>query len=144
MNKFFIFCLLFLCQAISAQTISKKDDAALKAILKNQQEAWNKGDLDGFMEGYWQSDSLKFIGKNGITYGWKATLDRYKKGYPDKATMGILQFTILHIDSISKDAILMVGKWYLKRNEKGDVGGHFSLLWRKIKGKWVICADHSS
>jgi len=144
MNKFFIFCLLFLCQAISAQIISKKDDAALKAILKNQQEAWNKGDLDGFMEGYWQSDSLKFIGKNGITYGWKATLDRYKKGYPDKATMGILQFTILHIDSISKDAILMVGKWYLKRNEKGDVGGHFSLLWRKIKGKWVICADHSS
>ena len=144
MKRNLIIFLLLICQTIVAQKISKKDETTLKTILKNQQEAWNKGDLDGFMEGYWQSDSLKFIGKNGITYGWKATLDRYKKGYPDKATMGILEFTILHTDFISKDAILMIGKWYLKRDEKGDVGGHFSLLWRKIKGKWVICADHSS
>lgn len=126
MKKLLILCLLLICQTVVAQKVGKKDDEALKAILKNQQEAWNKGDLDGFMEGYWQSDSLKFIGNNGITYGWKATLDRYKKNYPDKATMGVLQFTVLHTDSISKDAILMIGKWYLKRDEKGDVSGHFS------------------
>jgi hypothetical protein len=125
-------------------TQSKTDIETIENILKNQQNAWNQGDLEKFMDGYWQSDSLKFIGKNGITYGWKATLDRYRKGYPDKATMGTLQFTILHQEKISKYAILTIGKWHLKRDEKGDVEGYFSLLWRKIKGKWVICADHSS
>jgi len=140
-----IFLLLGLSyQETYSQKINQKDETAINTILKNQQDAWNKGNLEGFMEGYWQSDSLKFVGKNGITYGWKATLERYKKGYPDKATMGTLQFTILHKEVISKDAILMIGKWQLQRAEKGDVSGHFSLLWRKIKGKWVICTDHSS
>ena len=112
--------------------------------FQNQQKAWNSGDLDGFMNGYWQSDSLKFIGKNGITYGYEATLENYKKSYPDIETMGKLKFDILSIQQLDKNHIFVIGKWYLKRDTKEDLGGHFTLIWKKINKKWVIIADHSS
>lgn len=111
--------------------------------MYEQQVAWNKGDLDEFMLSYWNSDSLKFIGKSGITYGWKSTLANYKKNYPDKSTMGELTFTIISVDELSKTGCYVIGKWNLKR-EKGDVGGYFTLLWKKIDGKWVIVIDHTS
>jgi ketosteroid isomerase-like protein len=127
-----------------AQNLKNKDKLAIGQILTQQVEAWNEGDLEKFMDGYWVSDSLRFIGKSGITYSWKTTLANYKKSYPDKATMGKLNFEILHLEGVGKKAAFVIGKWHLKRPEKGDVSGYFSLLWRKIKGKWVICADHSS
>ena len=96
------------------------------------------------MNGYWESDSLMYIGKSGVTYGYIATLQRYKKNYPDKSTMGTLKFDIIKVNFISKDACFVVGKWYLTRPEKGDVGGHYTLLWRKMNGNWVIVSDHSS
>ena len=113
------------------------------ALLDKQSAAWNKGDIDGFMEGYWKNDSLQFIGKSGITYGWNNTLSNYKKGYPSAAAMGQLQFTIINVKRLSSHWYQVVGKWHLKRTI-GDVGGHFTLLLRKIKGNWVIVADHSS
>ncbi len=115
----------------------------IEKIMYEQQVAWNKGDLDEFMLSYWNSDSLKFIGKSGITYGWKSTLANYKKNYPDKSTMGELTFTIISVDELSKTGCYVIGKWNLKR-EKGDVGGYFTLLWKKIDGKWVIVIDHTS
>ena len=136
--------LLFFSFSTCAQTISTKNEKLIRQVLAEQVRAWNDGNLEKFMEGYWASDSLRFIGKSGITYGWKATLTNYQKGYPDKASMGTLNFEILHIEAVGKQAAFVVGKWHLKRPEKGDVGGYFSLLWRKIKGKWLICADHSS
>ena len=111
--------------------------------MHEQQIAWNKGDIDGFMSSYWNDDSLKFIGKNGITHGWKNTLENYKKSYPDKATMGELTFTIINVDKLSDTSCYVVGKWDLKR-EKGDVGGYYTLLWKKINGKWVIVIDYTS
>ena len=96
------------------------------------------------MVGYWESDSLMYIGKNGIKYGYKATLESYYKNYPDKATMGTLKFDILEMKPLGRKYQLVVGKWYLTRPEKGDIGGHFSLVFAKMKGKWVIIADHSS
>ena len=111
--------------------------------MQDQEIAWNKGDIDGFMVPYSKSDSLKFIGKNGITYGWQNTLDNYKKSYPDKATMGILDFTILSIEEVSQSAAIVVGKWHLKR-DKGDVGGYFTLVWRRTETRWVIVMDHTS
>ena len=126
--------------AVSAQS---KDEASILSSIEQQRIAWNKGDLNSFMDTYWQSDSLMFIGKSGVTYGWQNTLDNYKKGYPDTAAMGKLDFNILEVKRLSVEYFFVVGKWHLTRSI-GDVGGHFTLLFRKIKNKWVIVADHSS
>lgn len=135
--------LLLGSQCLSAQSPSAKVKSEILATMARQEACWNQGDLECFMNGYWESDSLKFIGKSGITYGWQATLDRYKRGYPDRAAMGKLTFDILHVEKISGKSVMVVGKWELKR-EEDTPGGHFSLLWKKINGEWVIVADHSS
>lgn len=143
--KEFVFiglALLFSLQ-ISAQGIKPKDKAAILQIMASQEDAWNSGDLQGFMNGYWESDSLRFIGKSGITYGWKSTLANYQRSYPDKAAMGKLKFTILRVESLAKSVAHVTGAWQLTR-EKDTPQGYFTLLWRKINGKWVIVADHSS
>lgn len=95
------------------------------------------------MELYWHSDSLLFIGKNGPTYGWENTLSNYRKSYPNPEAMGKLTFILLHEEKLSKDALFVVGKWHLSRSI-GNVQGHFSLIFKKIDGKWKIVADHSS
>ncbi len=136
---------LLLLTSLWASTVFAQDKNA-RAILKlldTQTAAWNKGDLQGFMKGYWENDSLRFIGKSGITYGWNNTLANYKRGYPDTAAMGKLQFTILVVKKLSSRYYEVVGKWYLKRSI-GDASGHYTLLLRKIKGSWVIVSDHSS
>jgi ketosteroid isomerase-like protein len=124
----------------SAQSPAEK---AIRNILDVQTAAWNRGDIENFMQGYWENDSLMFIGKTGVTYGWQNTLNNYKKGYPDTAAMGKLMFNIISVQKLSKEYYTVVGKWYLKRSI-GDVGGHYTLLFRRIKGKWVIVQDHSS
>jgi ketosteroid isomerase-like protein len=115
----------------------------IKALMKVQSEAWNRQDLETFMTTYWKSDSLMFIGKNGVTYGWQATLDNYKKGYPDKAAMGKLDFNLLEFKLLAPGVYLVIGKWHLTRTI-GDLQGHFSLTMKKIDGEWKIVADHSS
>ncbi len=141
MKYFFLFILLIAHIALSAQI---KDEKKILTILEKQTVAWNRGDLDAFMEGYWHNDSLMFIGKTGITYGYNETLANYKKGYPDKESMGELKFDIIKITKLGKDACYVIGKWHLKREKKGDIGGHYTLLFRKLQGQWVIVADHSS
>jgi len=121
-----------------------KDFKTIEKLLAVQSESWNKGDIDAFMETYWKSEKLQFIGSKGVVYGWQGTLDRYKKTYPDKATMGYLTFELVNVDKRSRKVISVVGKWHLKREEKGDIGGHFLLILKKIKGKWLIVSDHSS
>ena len=95
------------------------------------------------MKGYWENDSLMFIGKSGVTYGYKNTLENYKKGYPDTAAMGKLAFTLIQVKKLSKEYYHVTGKWFLNRSV-GDIGGHYTLLFRKINGQWVIISDHSS
>lgn len=141
---FFFFLFLFISSHLFAQNVKQKDVLEIMQTFQNQQKAWNNGDLERFMNGYWQSDSLKFIGKNGITFGYDATLERYKKSYPDVATMGKLQFDILSMKKLDKKHVFVIGKWHLKREEKEDLEGHFTLIWKKINKKWVIIADHSS
>jgi hypothetical protein len=111
--------------------------------MDEQLAAWNAGDIDRFMGTYWQSDSLMFIGKSGVTYGWQKTLENYKKNYPDTAAMGKLKFDILETKRLSVLYFFVVGKWHLTRSI-GDIGGHFTLLFKKVKDKWLIVADHSS
>jgi ketosteroid isomerase-like protein len=114
----------------------------VKQHMQTQQDAWNVGDIDGFMNYYWNNDSLKFIGSKGITFGWQKTLDNYKKSYPNKEAMGELTFTLLETKQLSNEYIYVIGKWALSKEK--PVSGHFTLLWRKIKNNWVIIADHTS
>jgi hypothetical protein len=111
--------------------------------MKQSQEYWNSGDLRNFMHNYWKSDSLKFIGKTGITYGWQGSLDRYLTSYPDKSKQGTLNFDFLHLEPVEKNHYFQVGKYTLYR-ETDTLSGHFTLLWEKIDGEWKIVADHSS
>jgi ketosteroid isomerase-like protein len=120
-----------------------KDQKAITKLLYEQDLAWNRGDLEDFMKGYWKSDSLMFIGKNGITYGWQQTLDNYKKGYPDTAAMGKLDFEYIEMKQLSSTYFFVVGKWHLTR-AIGNLQGAFTLLLRKINNNWVIVKDHSS
>lgn len=136
---------LLLLGSTTAAFSQKKTSAetTILQLLAQQSEAWNKGDLEAFMQPYWNSDSLLFIGKSGVKHGWAVTLANYKKGYPDTAAMGKLHFDILETRSLSPEYFFLVGKWHLQRTI-GDVGGHFTLLFRRIKGQWKIVADHSS
>jgi hypothetical protein len=120
-----------------------RDESEILAILDNQTKAWNNGDLDHFMVGYLKSDSLMYIGKSGVTYGYNATLNRYKKNYAGPDNMGKLRFDILHLKPLGKKNYMVVGKWSLTR-KAGDVGGHYTLIFEKQNGEWVIIADHSS
>jgi ketosteroid isomerase-like protein len=135
----FVFC-VFISSIVSAQP---NGETQIRETLVQQTAAWNRGDIEGFMNGYWKSDSLMFIGKSGVTYGWTNTLNNYKRGYPDTAAMGKLAFTVIQVKKLSKEYYHVTGKWFLKRSI-GDIGGHFTLLFRKINGRWVIISDHSS
>ena len=137
----YLFLLLLFPFCSSAQ----QNDSDLKAIhlvMSAQEKAWNNADLILFMEGYWKSDSLKFVGRNGLTYGWQTTLDNYRKGYPTPEAMGKLSFTIITLEKLSTESAFMVGKYQLKRSTD-EPSGYFTLLWRKIAGKWVIVTDHT-
>jgi ketosteroid isomerase-like protein len=127
----------------SVSHAQKTEENLIRNLLSHQTEAWNHGDLDGFMQTYWQSDSLMFVSKEGVTWGWQNTLDRYKKSYPGKEAMGQLSFEIVQIKKLSKEYFFVVGKWMLKRNA-GDLSGHYNLLIKRINGEWKIITDHSS
>ena len=136
--------LLLICLLLSATAgAQSNDETAIRQLLDKQTAAWNQGDIDRFMDGYWENDSLMFIGKSGVTYGWTNTLNNYKRGYPDTAAMGKLRFELLSVKRLSDEYYFVVGKWFLQRSI-GNIGGHYNLLFRKINGKWVIIADHSS
>ncbi|MFD2918855.1 YybH family protein [Terrimonas rubra] len=124
-------------------TAQNNDEQTIRNILKRQNADWNAGNIDAFMKGYWESDSLMFIGKSGITYGWQNTLNNYKKNYPDTATMGKLHFDIISVKRLSVLYFSVVGKWHLTRSV-GDAQGHFTLLFKKVNKQWVIVSDHSS
>lgn len=124
-------------------SFSQKEVETVTSHMNKQQAAWNKFDIEGFMEYYWKSDSLKFIGSKGLTYGWQKTLDNYKKSYPDSDAMGQLEFKINSAELLGKNAVYVIGKWTLYKKDK-DVGGYYTLLWKKINNKWVIVADHTS
>ncbi len=134
----------FLCfLTVGGFSQSKNDISEVSENMKKQEAAWNKADIEGFMAYYWKNDSLKFIGSKGITYGWQKTLDNYKKGYPNADAMGLLTFENSTLEQLSPVKIFVIGKWHLKKKDS-EVGGYYTLLWKKIDGKWVITVDHTS
>lgn len=130
---------------ITSLAFSQQDpnERAIRDVLTQQQDCWNAGDLECFMEGYWKSDQLVFIGSKGVTYGWQQTLDNYKKSYPDKSAMGELTFDLIIVEPLSDDFWSVIGKWSLKR-KSDNPNGHFSLIFRRLGNDWVIVSDHSS
>lgn len=135
-------CLLML--AVSTICFGQtNDESAIRKMLAAQVTEWNKGNIAGYMKGYWEDDSLVFIGKNGPTYGFEQTLKRYQKSYPDSDAMGILTSTVLALKKLSEEYCLVMGRWALER-KAGDLEGSYTLLLRKIDGTWVIIYDHSS
>ncbi|MGZ5135136.1 MAG: YybH family protein [Flavitalea sp.] len=140
MKKILVFSLLLLSVSGYGQS---KNEMQIREQLKQQTENWNRGDIEGFMKTYWKSDSLLFIGSSGVNRGWQNTLNNYRKGYPDTVAMGKLAFDIIMVKKLSSKYYYVVGKWMLTRSI-GNLGGHYDLLFKKIKGKWYIIADHSS
>ena len=116
--------------------------AAIAKVMNDQEIAWNNGDLEGFMQGYWKSDSLKFYGSNGLTKGWQNTLDNYMRGYPTKAETGTLNFVINDVSKIEGDNYWVMGEYHLKR-DVGDADGVFIIIFKMINGEWKIIADMS-
>jgi len=127
----------------SSSTTPPSAETAIRQLMADQAAAWNKGNIDEFMKGYWNNDSLMFIGHSGITYGYQQTLDHYKKDYSNADQMGQLFFTLLKVKPLSPDYYFVIGKWLLKR-KTGDIGGIYTLLFRKIDGQWQIVCDHTS
>ena len=141
-----ILSFLILIIVFSYNSHAQKTNPIIKevtSLLMLQRDAWNEGNIEKYMSYYWHSDSLRFMGKSGVTKGYQNTLAKYKKSFPDKETMGILTFENLEYEVIDKNNIIVIGSWKLLRT-KDNVGGYFSLLWRKINNKWVIIIDHTS
>jgi ketosteroid isomerase-like protein len=129
----------------SGQTSPPEDSTRFEitTILDDQQAAWNRGDVDAFMKGYWNSPELTFAGSSGITRGWQPVLDRYRKNYPDQQAMGKLDFSALEVRPLGKNATLVLGRWRLKR-ASGELGGVFTLVFQHFPEGWRIIHDHTS
>src|SRR5207253_3040249 len=122
-----LFCLLLLSFSLSFAQSNKKDEKAaaeIRKVMEDQSAAWNRGDIEGFMRGYWNSPNLKFVSGTNVTSAWQPTLDRYKKNYDSRAKMGTLTFSDLEITVLSKDAAVVLGSWSLQR-ETDKPGGKF-------------------
>jgi len=141
---YFVFALLlFNCNNNTEQKDTfETDKAEILKVLNLQEDAWNNHDLEGFMQGYWKSDSLKFYGSSGLTKGWENTLNNYKKGYPTKTESGTLNFVINDISKIENNNYWVMGEYHLKR-EVGNADGVFIIIFKKINGEWKIITDMS-
>ncbi len=142
MKKLIILLCLSMQIFSCSQTTERQDKDEIISIMKTQEKAWSNHDLEGFMQGYWKNDSLKFYGSSGLTYGWDKTLANYKKGYPTKDHSGTLTFKIKDISKINNESYFVMGEYYLKRNI-GDANGVFMIIFKKINGEWKIIADTS-
>ena len=142
-----VFAMVTLCLSTSAiaqrSDNSDKSSAAIRAVLDAQAAAWNRGDIEGYMDGYDRSPKTEFVGGDSITRGWQEVLDRYKKRYDTREKMGTLTFSDLEINVLSKDAAVVLGRWRLKR-ASDEPHGTFTLLFRKTKNGWKIVHDHTS
>lgn len=142
-NTFCLFVLLMMITPFSfGQHHHNPDKAAILQVIKKQQASWNNGNIDGFMEGYWNSPELRFLSKNGLRYGWQSVMDNYKKNYDTKEKMGQLVFDILSTELLNKESALVIGKWKVIATKTSE--GYFSLWFKKIFGKWLIVLDHTS
>ena len=139
-----LLCLLFTACLTKLSPDITSITQQIQSVMIQQVQHWNNGDIERYMFGYYRSDSLRFASGGTITYGWQSTLERYLRGYPDESQMGQLTFSQIDIQVISADAAVVFGKWQLKRKEKDNSWGLFTLLFRKFPEGWRIVSDHTS
>jgi ketosteroid isomerase-like protein len=148
-----VFYLIMVASILASCTIQPKENSVINPVdeeVKNQilsqmeasRQCWNKGDFEGYMQVYWQSDSLTFMGLNSLTRGWQSTLDNYKRGYPTANHRGVLDYRFEHFNQLSDDCVLVIGSFHLERSI-GNAEGNFSLIWKRIDGQWRIIMDHT-
>ncbi len=138
--KFFLAILFFILYVSSAKS---QEQAKIESVLTKQANTWNNGDIEGYMQGYWKSDSLLFTSGGNIQRGWNATMEKYKKSYDTKEKMGTLKFSQLEYNLLSDSSAWVFGRWELER--KGDhPEGVFTLLLRKFSDGWKVIHDHTS
>ncbi|MEL6859763.1 MAG: DUF4440 domain-containing protein [Pseudomonadota bacterium] len=125
-------------QQFLGSDVSEED--RILTVLSTQQAAWNDGDIDGFMQGYWVSPELRFASGGTVTYGWQATRDRYHQNYADRSIMGQLEFSNLEVDLLDDDAAIVHGAWALERAEDRP-SGLFTLVLKDLEGGWKIVSD---
>jgi uncharacterized protein (TIGR02246 family) len=129
--------------AVKPSKQDAKTIAAIRAVLDAQAAAWNRGDIEGYMDGYARTDDIVFISGDSLTHGWTVVLERYKKNYDTREKMGTLAFSDLEIKVISKDAATVIGRWKLTRTSDAP-HGRFTLIFRKMAAGWRIVHDHTS
>ena len=139
----FALCCLTAATLGSVSLFAQSPQSEITAVLTAQQEAWNRGDIDAFMNGYWRSDETVFVSSDEVTRGWQKVLDRYKKNYSDRAKMGTLTFSNFEITPLGDDAAVVLGAWKLKR-AKDEPRGRFTLIFRRVSDGWKIVHDHTS
>lgn len=120
--------------------VEQAEADAIIAVLDAQQAAWNAGDIDGFMDGYWNSPEVRFASGGNLSFGWQPVLERYHAGYPDRAAMGMLSFDDLDVQVLGSDAAVVHGAWRLDRQADAP-SGLFTLVLRKVDGAWRIVSD---
>jgi beta-aspartyl-peptidase (threonine type) len=135
--------LSFVSPFLRGQSDSADLESSIRGVLRTQQEAWNRGDIDEFMNGYWRSEETAFVSGDEVTRGWQKVLDRYQKNYSDRSKMGMLTFSDLQITPLSEDAAVALGAWKLKR-AKDQPHGRFTLIFRRLPEGWKIVHDHTS
>lgn len=142
-----LFASFFIAVIASATAFGQSGDEKIKLaiakVMNDQTAAWNRGDIDGFMIGYWNSPEMTFVSGDSVTKGWQPTLDRYKKSYNSREKMGVLSFTELEITVTGKKSAVVLGRFTLVR-EKDKPTGMFTLNFRKFKDGWKIILDHTS
>ena len=120
-------------------------DSAIPRVIQQQQQAWNRGDLEGFMSGYWNSPELTFFSGAHEAKGWQAALDRYKKSYQSPGhEMGKLEFSNLRIEMLGREAAFVRGEFHLTMSDGKTPHGRFTLIFRKFPEGWKIVHDHSA
>jgi ketosteroid isomerase-like protein len=145
MTKMSLLCLVLVLMAVTARAQSgdQKIRNGIEKVMNDQVAAWNAGDIEGFMKGYWNSPEMRFVSGDNVARGWQAALDRYNKTYDTRAKMGVLTFSGLEITVLSKKSAVVLGSWALKR-DVDNPKGKFTLIFRKFKDGWKIVHDHTS
>lgn len=136
--------ILVACCMVTVSVFAQRGpEGAIREVLDKQVAAWNRGDIDGFMEGYWKSEKLTFVTASGISRGWENVIQRYRRGYPDRKAMGTLSFSDLEITVLSRDSAMVLGHWQLQR-DADQPEGHFTLVLRKFAEGWRVVHDHTT
>ncbi len=135
--------LALLLFGVTAVVAADAIQSPIQAVLDAQAAAWNRGDIDGYMDGYARDAKTEFVGGDTLTRGWQTVRDRYKKKYGTREKMGVLTFSEIKITPLGADAALVIGRWKLAR-QKDKPHGRFTLLFRKRPEGWRIVHDHSS